>query len=271
MTTQSLTSPTLLLQNKIAVIYGAGGAIGSAIARAFARERAQVFLTGRHRTALEPVAREIISAGGAADVAEVDALDESAVGRHLNQVVDRTGRIDVSVDAVGVLTPNLGIPLLEIGTDDFVRPITAYAQTYFITARLAARRMVAAKSGVIMTISAVPARAGTPLVGGYSPAMAAKEALTRALSAELAPHGIRVVGVRPHAIPETPTMREVYRRKWSQTTTWEQWQTGMAGRTHARRLSTLGDVANAATFLASDLGAGLTGSTLNLTLGNLDD
>jgi NAD(P)-dependent dehydrogenase (short-subunit alcohol dehydrogenase family) len=70
--------------------------------------------------------------------------------------------------------------------------------------------MVAEKSGVIMTVTAAHSRIGIPLVGGYGPAQAAKESLTRSLSAELAPHGIRVVGLRPQAMPEADTIREAF-------------------------------------------------------------
>ena len=73
----------MMLKSKVVVIYGAGGAVGSAVTRAFAREGAQVFLTGRHRTRVEDVAREVVSAGGYAETAEVDALDEQAVDKHL--------------------------------------------------------------------------------------------------------------------------------------------------------------------------------------------
>src|SRR6516165_642411 len=86
----------MILKNKVAVIYGAGGAIGSTVARAFAREGAKLFLTGRHRTPVEAVAKEIDSASGPAETAEVDALDEQSVDRHLQSVIDKVGRIDVS-------------------------------------------------------------------------------------------------------------------------------------------------------------------------------
>jgi NAD(P)-dependent dehydrogenase (short-subunit alcohol dehydrogenase family) len=87
-----------------------------------------------------------------------------------------------------------GVPLVDLDVDQFLLPIATYARSYFLTARLAARRMVANGSGVIMTITAVPSRMGIPLVGGFAPAQAAVEALTRGLSAEFAPHGVRVVG-----------------------------------------------------------------------------
>jgi NAD(P)-dependent dehydrogenase (short-subunit alcohol dehydrogenase family) len=110
------------------------------------------------------------------------------------------------------------------------------------------------------------------LVGGFGPAMAAKEALTRDLSAELAPRGIRVVGLRPQAMPETRTIREAFEpRAKASGMRWEQWQEHLASRTHPRRLMTLDEMASAAVFLASDQASGMTGTTVNLTMGGLDD
>ena len=179
-----------MLNDKVAVIYGAGGAIGRAVARAFAREGAKLFLTGRLWAPVETVAKDIVGAGGSAEAAEVDALDEQALERHLESVIDKAGRVDISFNAVGIPDKKiLGVPLVELDVEQFSLPVTAYTRSYFLTARLAARHMIPKRSGVIMTVTAVHSRTGIPLVGGYGPAMAAKEALTRDLSAELAPHG----------------------------------------------------------------------------------
>ncbi|MGH7493341.1 MAG: SDR family NAD(P)-dependent oxidoreductase [bacterium] len=262
-----------MLKNKVAVIYGAGGGIGSAVARAFAREGAKLFLTGRRRAPVEAVAKEVVSAGGSAEVAEVDALDEQAVDKHLQSVIDKAGRVDVSFNAVGIPDAKiLGVPLIELDVEQFSLPITAYATSYFLTARMAARRMIPNKSGVIMTVTSLLSRTGVPLVGGYGPAQAAKEALTRSLSAELAPQGIRVVGLRPQAMPETPTIKKAYEPRAKATgMTWEQWQVMLASRTHPRRLMTLEEMANMAVFIASDKASGMTGTIVNLTMGSLDD
>jgi NAD(P)-dependent dehydrogenase (short-subunit alcohol dehydrogenase family) len=263
----------MLLQDKVAVIYGAGGAIGSAVARAFGREGARLYLTGHHLAPVQAVAKELVAAGGAAQAAAVDALDEQAVEEHLQAVVDQAGRVDVSLNAVGIPdTEILGVPLVELEVEQFALPIAAYTRSYFLTARLAARRMLPNRSGVIMTVTSIPSRTGTPLQGGYPPAMAAKEALTRDLSAELAPHGIRVVGLRPHGIPETATLREAFEpRATALGMTWEQWQELLASRTHAGRLPTLAELADVAVFMASDKASGMTGTTVNLTMGSLDD
>jgi len=263
----------MMLENKIAVIYGAGGAVGGAVARAFAREGATVFLTGRQRAPVEAVAEDIAGAGGSAEAAEVDALDEQAVDRHLQSVIDKAGRVDISFNAIAI--PNagiVGVPLVDLEAEQFALAITTYLTSYLLTARLAARRMIPNRSGVIMTVTALHSRIGIPLVGGYGPAQAAKEALTRDLSVELAPHGIRVVGLRPQGMPETRTIRDAYEpRKKASGMTWEQWQELLASRTHTRRLMTLEELANVAVFMASDKASGMTGTTVNLTMGSMDD
>jgi NAD(P)-dependent dehydrogenase (short-subunit alcohol dehydrogenase family) len=263
----------MMLEDKVAVIYGAGGAIGGAVARAFATEGAKLFLTGRQRAQVEAVANDIGAAGGSAEAAEVDALDEHAVEEHLQSVIDKAGRVDISFNAVGIPDAEIvGVPLVELEVEQFSLPIASYTTSYFLTARLAARRMVANRSGVIMTVTALLSRTGAPLVGGYGPAMAAKEALTRDLSAELAPQGIRVVGLRPQGIPETGSLKEAFEpRAKASGMTWEQWQEVLASRTHPRRLMTLEEMANVAVFMASDQASGMTGTTVNLTMGSLDD
>ena len=261
-----------MLKDKVAVIYGAGGAVGGAVARAFAREGAELFLTGRHLAPVEAVAKEIASGGGSAEAAEVDALDERAVDEHLRSVTDKAGRVDISFNAIGIPSPKTRAPLVELDVDQFSLPIAIYTRSYFLTARLAARRMVANRSGVIMTVTSTPARTGTPFVGGGGPAMAAVEALTRNLSAELAPQGVRVVGLRPQAMPETDRIKDSFGLYANASgMTWEQFQEALAGRTHPRRLSTLAELANAAVLIASDQASGMTGTVVNLSMGSLDD
>jgi NAD(P)-dependent dehydrogenase (short-subunit alcohol dehydrogenase family) len=262
----------MLLKDKVAVIYGAGGAIGSAVARAFATEGANLFLTGHHLAPVKAVAKEVVSAGGSAEAAEVDALDEQAVDTHLRSVIDTTGRVDISFNAIGLPNPKIRVPLVELDVEQFSLPIATYTTSYFLTARLAARRMLANRSGVIMTVTAVLSRTGTPLVGGGGPAMAAVEALTRELSAELAPQGIRVVGLRPQGMPETSRIQESFELYADASgMTWEQFHELLASRTHTRRLSTLAEMANVAVFMASDQASGMTGTVVNLSLGSLDD
>src|SRR5215208_3811280 len=182
----------MLLENKSAVIYGGGGAVGGAVARAFAREGAKVFLAGRTLAKLEAVAKEITEAGGVAEAAQVDALDEQAVERHVDDVAEKAGSIHILFNAIGMQDVQ-GRPLHEMMLEDFTRPIMIATRTQFLTARAAARRMVERGSGVIMTITAGPARRAFPNVGGFDTACAAIEGLWRTFASELGPHGVRLV------------------------------------------------------------------------------
>src|ERR687898_2151026 len=140
----------MMLTDKVAVIYGAGGAVGRAVAHAFAAEGAKVFLTGRNLAPVEVVAKDVVAAGGSAEAAEVDALDEQAVDDHLQSVIAKAGRVDISFNAIGIPNPKIRVPLVELDVEQFSLPIATYTRSYFLTARLAARRMLANRSGVIM-------------------------------------------------------------------------------------------------------------------------
>jgi NAD(P)-dependent dehydrogenase (short-subunit alcohol dehydrogenase family) len=150
----------MLLEDKNAVIYGGGGAIGGAVARAFAREGARVFLAGRTRATLDDVARGISAAGGTAETAKVDALDEEAVDEHADAVAAAAGGIDIALNAVGI--PHVqGTPFAELSLEEYTHPITAYTRTNFLTAKAVARHTAKQGSGVILTLSTP----GIPVVG----------------------------------------------------------------------------------------------------------
>jgi NAD(P)-dependent dehydrogenase (short-subunit alcohol dehydrogenase family) len=264
----------MLLENKNAVIYGAGGAIGGAVARAFAREGARVFLTGRHREGVEAVAQDIVAAGGVAETAHVDALDEVDIERHADDVAKRAGGIDISFNAISLRQEGSvqGTALVDLSLEDFGRPITTYTTSHFLTARAAARRMVGRGSGVILLLTATPARMAAPLVGGMAPAWAALEALNRSLAAELGPQGIRVVCLRSDAIPETETIQRVFGLHAQRLgITREDLLGTAANRTLRKRLPTLAEVANVAAFIASDRASAMTGTVANLSGGTIVD
>ncbi len=155
-----------MLENRIAVIYGGGGAIGGAIARAFGRQGAKLFLAGRTLARLDAVAKEVTAAGGVVETARVDALDERTVNAHADAVASKAGRIDISLNAVGI--PHVqGKPITELSLEEFELPITAYARTNFITAKAAARHMMKARRGVILTLSTPGSRMAVSGVLGY--------------------------------------------------------------------------------------------------------
>lgn len=261
----------MLLKNKTAVVYGAGGAVGGAVARAFAREGANIFLAGRTRARLEAVAGDIAAGGGTASVATVDAGDECSVQTHVDAVLRETDRIDVTFNAIG-MDDVQGSALVGMSVDDFLRPVTAAARTQFVTARCVARRMIEKRSGVLMTITAGPAHEATPHIGGFGAACEAIEGLWRTLAAELGPYGIRVVCLRSAGSPDAPTVQEVFERHAAANgVSVETYLAGAGGATLMGRLPTLSEVANAAVLMASSHASALTGTFVNVTCGSRVD
>ena len=250
-----------MLNGKTAVIYGAGGAIGGAVASAFAREGAHVFLTGRTLSSLDRVASEIATRGGRADIATVDALDERAIEDHLASI----GDIDISFNAVG-FDEVQGVPLVDLSLEDFELPIRSWSRTVFLTSRAAARRMMKRRAGVILTVN--PPNAGTALASGFGVASAAVHSITHTLAAELGPHGVRVVLLQPNALPESAALRaSVAKYTASLGASVEEGLAGLARTTLLGRLPTLAELANVAAFIASDAASALTGSVIKVDCG----
>jgi NAD(P)-dependent dehydrogenase (short-subunit alcohol dehydrogenase family) len=262
-----------MLKDKVAVVYGASGAVGSTAARAFAREGASVFLTGRSTSKLNKVAEEITSASLSTEVAEVDALDEQAVNHQLEKIFEKTGRIDISFNAIGIPLQGIeGTPLAELSTERFLFPVSTYTKAQFITAKAAARFMIRRKSGVILFHTPDPAHLAAPLMGGMAPAWASMESLSRNLSMELAPSGIRTVCVRTTGMPETETIIVSFGlHAQASGMTRQQLQGFIENMTHTKKLTTLAELANALVFASSDLSRGMTGAVLNLTGGKISD
>ena len=247
----------MLLEGRSAVIYGGGGSIGGAVARAFAREGAQVFLAGRTAERLEAVAQDIRAAGGIAETALVDALDERAVDEQAEAVVAQAGAIDISFNLISHGDVQ-GTPLVQMALDDFERPVVTAVRTMFLTSRAAARHMIRQGSGVILVFGGY----GDPLpgysLGGLQVAFQAQEALRRQLASELGPHGVRVVTLQtggvPETIPEGVDGRKAIVDDIERST--------MLG-----RAASLDDVGNVALFAASDWARTVTATALNITCG----
>jgi 3-oxoacyl-[acyl-carrier protein] reductase len=257
----------MMLENKTALIYGGGGAIGGAVARAFAGAGARVYLAGRTKARLEKVANDI---GGAASVAEVDALDEHAVAEHVDAVAADAGGIDIAMNAVSF--PHVqGAPVTELTFDEVWHPIDTFVRTNLITAMAVARHMAARRSGVILTLSTP--RVMPPGVVGYGTTCAAIEAMTQRLAVDLGPSDVRVVCLRPHAISDAPSHGSYTNELFAQ---WAaeagvsveemlvQWGENMTLR---GRLPTLAQVADTAVFVASDSAGPITGKVVDLTGG----
>jgi NAD(P)-dependent dehydrogenase (short-subunit alcohol dehydrogenase family) len=237
------------LQGKNAVVYGAAGHMGSAVSTAFAEAGARVFLVGRTLGKLEALAGKIRADGGQAEVAAFDATDQAAVDAHLAEV----GRVDVSFNALG-LDVIQNIPLTEIGYEHFISPIVDAAKMHFVTATAAARRMIPQGSGVIIMLTASASWETRHQMGGFAPANAAVEALTRSLAGEVGRHGVRVVGIRTNLVPATLGITDADVQF-------------MVDDTLLGRLPRLSEVGGTAVYLASDAASALTATTINHSAG----
>jgi 3-oxoacyl-[acyl-carrier protein] reductase len=251
----------MLLEDKNAVIYGAGGSIGGAVARAFAREGANVFLAGRTLATIEKVAADIRSAGGVAETAQVDALDEQAVDQHADAVAASAGGIHVSFNLISVGDVQ-GTPLAQMPLEDFEQPVMTAVRTQFLTSRAAARHMIRQGSGVILFFGGYGDLLPDYYLGGFQVALNAIESLRRQLASELGAHGIRAVTLQtggvPETIPESFDGREVITEM-------------IIGSTMLKRAATLDDVGKVAAFAASDLARTMTATALNISCGAIVD
>jgi 3-oxoacyl-[acyl-carrier protein] reductase len=250
----------VLLEGKNAVVYGAAGSIGGAVARAFAGEGAMVSLAGRTEATLEEVATDIRGAGGQAETAVVDALDARAVDEHADRLAAETGRIDISFNAISHPSKH-GTPLHQMELDDFFGEVRVAVTSMFFTTRAAARHMVRRESGVILVFGGTGPPPRNYYIGGTQVALGSIDLMRRQLAAELGPHGIRVVTMRtggvPESIPEKSVRAEIERMITADT---------MLG-----RAATLEDVGNVAAFLASDRARTMTAATANISCGALVD
>lgn len=247
----------MLLAGKTAVVYGGSGAIGGAAARAFAREGATVHLAARTEGPLKAVAEEIRAAGGAAEIAVLDALDKVAVDEHADRVAAEAGGLDISFNVIAHRDVQ-GTPLVEMSYADVEQPVVTALRTMFLTNRAAARHMIPQGSGVILMFGGY----GDPLpgynLGGLQIAYTALDSLRRQLACELGPSGIRVVTLQTGGIvdslPEgTPGSDDIIR--------------SIESATYLGRAATLADVGNVAAFAASDWARTITGSAINITCG----
>jgi NAD(P)-dependent dehydrogenase (short-subunit alcohol dehydrogenase family) len=265
----------MLLQDRIAVIHGGGGAIGGAVARTFADEGAHVHLVGRTHARLQAVADAIVRSGGRVSLCVLDVMDAAAVDADLAALAGSHGRIDIAMNAIGIGHVQ-GVPFRDLALADVLQPVQAYVACNFITAQAAARYMRGRGSGVLMTLSTPGARmTGTGFLGN-GVASAAVEAFSRLLAGELGADGIRVICLRPDALPEavahshTGEVFDGIARGMGITV-----EAMLARRaqdaTLLKRLPTLQQVADYAAFAASDRAGAMTGVIANLSCGSLVD
>ena len=253
----------MLLQSKTAVIFGAGGSLGRAIAQAFAKEGAMVFVSGQHLDPVQQLANEIVFDGGRAEAFEVDALNKTAVDDHISDIISKAGKIDISMCLIR--TEDLqGIPLVDLSVEDFTRPIKRIMESQFITGTAAGRAMMKQGSGVILSLTATPGGIGYPNVGGFGPGCHVMENISLGLATELGPYGIRVVNIRSGGSPDSQIFKDAIEFGGDKV---KDFIKKMVDDTMLKRMPLMKDIANTAVFLASDMAAGITGVTVDVTCG----
>jgi 7-alpha-hydroxysteroid dehydrogenase len=261
----------MLLQEKTAIVYGGGGAVGGAVARAFAREGAIVFLAGRTREKLENVAGEIRAGSGRAEVDMVDALDRAAVEAHLSAVAEKAGPVQLMFNAID-WGETQGQALVDMTYERFSGAITNALQTWFVTGAAAARHMAQSGGGTILGITANVARFPIPMLGGFGVAGAAVEQFLRQLAMEMGPSGVRVCYVRSAGSPDAPGVREAFKLRAAETgLPFEEILKQAGAGSPLRHLPWLSEVADAAVLLASDYARGMTATLANVTCGSMLD
>jgi NAD(P)-dependent dehydrogenase (short-subunit alcohol dehydrogenase family) len=268
---QTRSDDTFLLQKKQTVIFGAGGAVGTAVAKEFAAQGATVFLSGRTLSSVEQVAQEIHREGGVAYAAQVDAGHEQAVEAYLDRVACEGGRIDILLNATGPQPKDFGngTSTLTLPLEQYLLPLSTLVPSQFITARAVARHMVRQQSGVILMITAVPAL-GSPNASAIGSAFGAMESLVRCLATDLGPAGIRVVGIRSGAMAGTRTIQQSFENAASALGVSPAQMLSLSEqRTLLKRLPTVTDTARLAAFLASDGTRTLTGAIVNASSGSV--
>ncbi len=264
----------MLLKNKTAVIFGAGGAIGSQVARTLAGKGASVFLSGRHLEPVEAVAKEIRALKGIVDSAEVDALNEKAVNTYLGRVVKQAGKIDIVFNAMGrqPVEYDNGVPSTEVSFENFLIPLTTHPVSQFLTARAAARHMIERRSGVVVFLSASPAVLAVPFIAGIAASFGAIEGMMRCLATEWGPVGIRVVCVRPSGMPETRGIQqtlEIMAR--SAGIPKEVMVQSVKEKPLLKRMATVAETAEVVAWMASDRASSITGAIINASCGEVLD
>jgi NAD(P)-dependent dehydrogenase (short-subunit alcohol dehydrogenase family) len=230
------------LDGRWALVTGAAAGIGAATARALAAFGADVALCDRDAAGLEATARDVAALGREAHGGVFDVRDADAVRRFVSEVGEGRGRLDILVNNAG---GGFEAPLLELsdgGLDALVRE-NFLSVTAFL--RAAAPWLAADGGGSVVNVTSVEAHRAAPGYAVYAAMKAAVESLTRSLSLEWAERGIRVNSIAPDAIPTPGTGHR-------------------APPTPLRRSGEPDDVAGAACFLASDLAAFVTGTTLHV-------
>jgi 3-oxoacyl-[acyl-carrier protein] reductase len=275
MTTQSsidrgLMNSSRILQGKRAVVFGAGGSIGAAVAKEFAAEGAEVFLAGRTQANVEAVMKQITTDGGRAHAAVIDAENDADVDEYIGGIAKRTGRIDIVFNAIGPLAADYGNGkhAVDLTIEEFMAPLTTIVQSQFITARSAARHMIKQRSGVIIFLTGSPARGHVEGATAIGAAFGAIETFMENLAVEVGAAGVRSVCLRTTANTDSRTIQETMDILSSKMNVPREQMIGrIASHNFLKIPASVCDTAQGVAFLASDRARMMTGAVINASAG----
>jgi 3-hydroxybutyrate dehydrogenase len=251
------------LQNRVALITGSGRGIGRAIAQLFAKEGAAVFLTARTEKELAAVSLEISGSGGRAAYTSADLSEEADCVRVVAAAREKFGRIDIVVNNAGHYGPV--VPVEDYPLAEFDRVIAVHLRAAFLLSKLVLPEMYARKSGVILNISSLSAKAAYAWGSAYAAAKAGMLGLTRVTAAEAARKGVRVNAICPGPVTETRMSKELgadLAKKLGVSA--EDQLAGFLNGILQGRGQTAEEIARAALFLCSDQSSAMTGQSINV-------
>lgn len=238
-----------MLNDKVALVTGAGSGIGKEIAKMLAAKGAQVIINYMHsKESAEAAAADIRAAGGNAECIQCSVNDFAAVQAMIKEIVKKYGRIDILVNNAGITKDNL---LMAMKEEEFDDVIDVNLKGTFNTMRHVYRQMLKQKSGSIINISSVSGVLGNPGQVNYAASKAGIIGMTKSMARELASRGIRVNAVAPGFVetPMTDKLPEAAR------------EAGLA-QIPMGRFAKAEEIASAVCFLASDEAAYITGQVL---------
>lgn len=259
------------LEKKTALIFGGSGAIGSAVGHALARRGAHVHLGARTQDRLDRVARAIRAEAGMADTFLVDVLDEYATVDQTARLAERTGGIDIVVNATSFMHDQ-GKEISQLSLAEFLQGATPFITSLFNISKAVAPHMGGARGGTIVTVAAPAGRMAVPGHLGHIVGCAGIEAFAKTLASELGPKNVRVLCLRSHAIVDAVaagsyTGKLFAPKAQAMGLSVQDWLAGAAQGTMLKRLPTLSQVAETVAFLASEHAGAMTGSVVNMTAG----
>jgi 3-oxoacyl-[acyl-carrier protein] reductase len=240
----------MLLENKVAVVTGAGRGIGKAIAVKLASEGARVACCGRTLPNVENTVAEIAKTGGVAKPYMVDVADGKQVNEVCDQILEDFGRVDVLVNNAGVTHDNL---LLRMNETEWDGVMNTNLKGAFLFTRALSRPMLKQRAGRIINISSIIGLTGNAGQTNYAASKAGLIGFTKSVARELASRNITANAVAPGFIVTDMTQA-----------LGAEAQEALKGRIALGRLGTGEDVANAVLFLASDMASYVTGQVITV-------